>query len=584
MKLFAIIGWKNSGKTGLVERLVAEFTARGLTVSTVKHAHHRFDIDQKGRDSYRHRQAGAQQVLLSSASRWALMNENRDAPEAGLQALLARLAPVDLVLVEGFKTEPMPKIEANRAETGQPLLAATDTHVLAVAADHVPPTDRPVFDLDDTAAIADFIAAHLALKPPRRDRDSSGDCFALPPGVDWVPVDEALALLKDRVEPVTGTETVPLADLSGRVLAADISALRASPPAANSAVDGYGFARAALPEADAALALAEGRAAPGAPWPGSLPPGQAVRVLTGAALPDGVDTVALQEHVTVSGHQLRIARPPRQGANTRKAGEDLKPGDTALPARHLVRPQDIGLLASAGLAGAEAFARLRVGVLSTGDELVEPGRPAGAGGIYDANRPMLLALAARWGFQPVDLGRAGDTRDAVRDALDQAAGGADVILTSGGASAGDEDHIAALLKQAGSLNVWRVAVKPGRPLALGHWRDRPLFGLPGNPVAAFVCALIFARPALLRMAGRPWAEPVRITVPAAFSKSKKPGRREYLRARLTAEGAVEVFKSEGSGRISGLSWATGLCELPDGAAEIRPGSPVSYLPFSELGI
>ncbi len=581
MKLFAIVGWKNSGKTGLVERLVAEFTARGFTVSTLKHAHHRFDIDQPGRDSFRHRAAGAQQVMLSSSSRWALMCEVREGTEASFTDLLARLDPVDLVLVEGFKTEPMPKIEARRAATAQQMLADTDPEVLAVAADHAAQTDRPVFDLNDTAAIADFIAAHLGLKPPRPDRDGSGDCFALPPGVDWVPVDEALAMLKSGLAPLGGTETVALADLPGRILAEDAIARRASPPAANSAVDGYGFAHAS---AGTTLQLETGRAAPGAPWPGTVRPGHAIRILTGAPLPGGVDTVALQENVELGDGTVHVPALPRPGANTRKAGEDLNTDDVALHAGHRVRPQDIGLLASVGLSAALIRPRLRVGVLSTGDELTEPGEDPGHADIYDANRPMLLSLAAAWGFDAIDLGRAADTRDAVRAALDTAAARADVVLTSGGASAGDEDHIAALLSNAGSLNLWRIAVKPGRPLVLGHWQDRPLFGLPGNPVAAFVCALIFARPALARLSGQDWFEPVGTMRPAAFSKSKKPGRREYLRARLTDAGAVEVFKSEGSGRISGLSWATGLCELPDAAIDIRPGTPVQYLPFSEFGL
>jgi len=195
-----------------------------------------------------------------------------------------------------------------------------------------------------------------------------------------------------------------------------------------------------------------------------------------------------------------------------------------------------------------------------------------------------LSLASAWGYDAVDLGHAGDDAAAIAQRLDAGAARADVILTSGGASAGDEDHVSRLLKDRGALSSWRIAVKPGRPLALGMWQGAPIFGLPGNPVAAFVCALIFARPALSLMAGAGWAEPLAMTIPAAFSKSKKPGRREYLRARLTAEGAAEVFQSEGSGRISGLSWADGLVELPDAAVEVAPGTPVRYLPFAGFGL
>jgi molybdopterin molybdotransferase len=227
------------------------------------------------------------------------------------------------------------------------------------------------------------------------------------------------------------------------------------------------------------------------------------------------------------------------------------------------------------------FEPLRVAVLSTGDELIEAGENAGAGQIYDANRPMLCALIAQFGLEVIDLGRVPDTRAALRARLNAGADRADMILTSGGASSGDEDHVSALLNEAGAMAEWRIALKPGRPLALGMWDGTPVFGLPGNPVAALVCTLIFARPAMARLGGADWHVPQGFEVPAAFTKSKKPGRREYLRARMR-DGRAEVFKSEGSGRISGLSWAEGLVELPDGAAEITEGTPVRYIPFASF--
>ncbi|MCF6272695.1 MAG: molybdopterin-binding protein [Rhodobacteraceae bacterium] len=406
------------------------------------------------------------------------------------------------------------------------------------------------------------------------------DCFALPAGTNWTPVDEALAHLKANMSCVVETETLNITDAAGRVLAASVSALRDNPPTANAAVDGYGFASAALASGAVGLPLVEGRSAAGAPYEGAVPAGKAVRILTGAALPVGVDTVIMQEDVQVENGKLYFGTGLKAGANCRPKGEDVRAGAVALEAGTLLGPEGIALLIALGVAKVLVFRRLRVGVLSTGDELCQPGEEVDAHQIYDANRPMLLTLLHQWGFEPVDLGVAGDARPLVEAALNEAATKCDALLTSGGASAGDEDHMAALLKARGALNLWRIAIKPGRPLALALWGKMPVFGLPGNPVAAFTTALVFARPSLGVLQGQGWQVPQPYLLPAGFTKSKKTGRREYLRARRNDDGAVEVFASEGSGRISGLSWADGFVELPDEAAEIKPGDLVRFIPFS----
>lgn len=419
----------------------------------------------------------------------------------------------------------------------------------------------------------------MTLKPP----PLKNDCFALPPGVDWTPVDEALTLLRDRLTAVVGVERVALGDAAGRVLAQDVTAQRSNPPQPNTAVDGYGFAAGGLGEGDQLLPLVPGRAAAGVPYAGVVPPGHAIRVLTGAALPQGVDTVVLDEDCALGVGQVAFRGPVKTGANTRRAGEDVAAGDLTLPEGRVLTPADLALASAVGLGELPVRERLRVAILSTGDEVVEPGAQAGAGQIFDANRPMLRAMVARFGFEPVDMGRVPDDREALRARLDAAAEQAHMVLTSGGASAGDEDHVSALLRAAGAMQEWRIALKPGRPLALGLWRGVPVFGLPGNPVAAMVCTLVFARPAMGLLAGAGWSVPQGFEVPAGFAKRKKPGRREYLRARIR-DGRAEVFTSEGSGRISGLSWAEGLVELPDGAAEIVPGSPVRFVPFGSFGL
>ncbi len=416
------------------------------------------------------------------------------------------------------------------------------------------------------------------MKPPQL----RNDCFALPPGVHWTPVDEAHERLRSALASVTLVETLDLESAAGRFLASDARARRSNPASSNSAVDGYGFAG---PVSDGVhtIPLIEGRAAAGSPFSNAVPGGSALRILTGASLPTGVDTVVLDEDVSVEDGFIAFHGPIKKGANTRSAAEDVSEGEAIVSAGTRLGPTHVALLAATGVASVPVHRRLRVGVLSTGNELRLVGTSASVDQVFDANRPMLLSMVERWDFDAVDLGHVGDDRRLLRGRLDRAAEEVDAIITTGGASAGDEDHVSALLNENGTMALWRIAIKPGRPLALATWQGVPVFGLPGNPVAAFVCALLFAEPAFRLLAGGKWRLPEGFIVPSAFAKRKRQGRREYLRARLTPDGAAEVFGSEGSGRISGLAWASGLVELEDGARDIEPGDPVRFLPFSNWG-
>ena len=413
--------------------------------------------------------------------------------------------------------------------------------------------------------------------PPLRN-----DCFALPPGVDWTPVAEAKRLLRDALSVVVSSgHRVPVEDACDRILSSDVGAVRSNPPGSNSAVDGYGFA-GPIPEGPQIMKLCEGRAAAGVPFAGRVEKGQAVRILTGAILPDGVDTVVLEEDCTIEPDRIAFNGPLKQWSNTREAGEDVIVGSPIFNSGRRLTSTDLSLLASAGVAEVEVFSRLRVGVLSTGDELRKPGQPADYWQIYDANRLMLLSLVRDLGFEAIDLGLVEDSRDAVRGTLNRGAESCDLVITSGGASAGDEDHISAILKSEGQLTSWRIALKPGRPLALGIWNETPVIGLPGNPVAAWVCTMVFGRPAMEVLAGGVWREPIGYEVIADFKKNKRRGRSEYLRARLNSTGHAEVFPSEGSGRISSISWSDGLVEIGFEEELIEPGSVVRYIPYAEF--
>ncbi|MBI1245466.1 MAG: molybdopterin molybdenumtransferase MoeA [Alphaproteobacteria bacterium] len=412
----------------------------------------------------------------------------------------------------------------------------------------------------------------------------SDDCFAF--GGELMRADEAMAILAGRTQTIAGTERVALRNAAGRILAADIVAARSVPPHDNAAVDGYAVHFDDLdPQADTRLPV-QGRAAAGHPMEGVAARGTAARVFTGARMPAGPDTVFMQEDARIDGEFVILPPGQKRGANRRKAGEDIEAGRTVLCAGHRLRAQDIGLVASLGLAEIEVRRALRVAVFSTGDELREPGTPTPTGAVYDANRFALLALLEEAGFAATDLGILADRRDTVREALADAAATHDAVVTSGGMSTGDEDHVRAAVEAMGAIHFWRLAIRPGRPVAFGTVSGKAFVGLPGNPVAMMVTFLRFARPVLLRLAGADDPAPLSFRVRAGFDARKKAGRREWLRARLTrdADGmpVAHRFPRDGAGILTSLVESDGLVELAEDVTDIRAGTLVDFLPYSEL--
>ncbi len=403
---------------------------------------------------------------------------------------------------------------------------------------------------------------------------------------------EALTILKQRVAPVVGRETVPLAEAAGRILAEAAVAPRPVPAHTNAAVDGYSLAATDYDAATGVELRVEGRAAAGRLLASAPSPRTAARIFTGAAMPAGHDTVVMQEDVearTVAG-QIVVSIPPglKRGANVRRAGEDVQAGDTLLRTGAVLRPQELAQLASIGMAEVLCFARLRVAIVSTGDEVVRPGTPFSEGLVYDANAPMLTALIASAGALPTDLGVLPDDPGAIAQRLAEAARGFDAVILSGGASLGEEDHVVAALDALGKRHLWQLAIKPGRPMSFGQIGDCVVLGLPGNPVAVFVCFLLYVWPLLRRMGGADWPEPRRWRLPALFAfPSRKTGRREFWRGILkeTPHGlGVDKFARDGSGLISGLRAADGLIDIPEDVAGVQPGDAVAFIPFSEFGI
>lgn len=410
------------------------------------------------------------------------------------------------------------------------------------------------------------------------------DCFAF--GGKLMTMADALAVLNRRVVPVADVDDVALADARGRVLAEDIVSTVDVPQHDNAAVDGYALRFADL-RSDAETRLAvRARAAAGHPAETTVAPGQAARIFTGAVMPAGSDTVVMQEDASRDGDDVLVPPGLKIGANRRKAGEDIARGGGVLHRGHRLRPQDLGVLAAIGRDRLRLYRRLRVAAFSTGDELQEPGQPLRPGGVFDSNRRVLIALLQNLGCTVDDLGILADNADDVREALAAAADGHDLLITSGGMSTGEEDHVKTAVETLGNLHFWRLAIKPGRPLALGQVGRTPIVGLPGNPVAAMICFLRFARPLILRLAGATEVEPTFFRVPADFAHRKKRDRREWVRARLVRGGdgvlVAQKFDRQGSGILTSMVDSDGLVELPEELTYLDPGSPVDFLPFNEV--
>jgi molybdopterin molybdotransferase len=411
----------------------------------------------------------------------------------------------------------------------------------------------------------------------------SDDCFAA--GDDLLTVAAALARIDERVAAAVEIETVPLARAAGRVLAHDLVAAMDLPPYANSAVDGFAFADADLAPAGVTVLPIGGRAAAGHPLGRKVLRGEAIRVFTGAPMPEGADTVMMQEDCVVEAGRVRLRPGIRKGANRRLAGEDVVSGTVAIAAGRRLGPADLGLAAALGHGALPVFRALRVALLSTGDEVHEPGLPLPPGAIYDANRFILAALLTGLGCAVRDFGIRPDREAALADTIAAARTGHDLIVTSGGVSTGEEDHVRAAIERQGSLHFWRLAIKPGRPVALGQVGGVPLIGLPGNPVAVVVTFAVLARPLILKLAGAKAAPPRLYPVRAGFAYKKKPGRREYLRARLERDGDALVavrFERDGAGIISSIVRSDGLVVLDEPTRDLVAGGIVDFLPFAEV--
>lgn len=394
--------------------------------------------------------------------------------------------------------------------------------------------------------------------------------------------EEALSRLLAAAAPVDGIETLPLIAARGRVLASSQQSAINVPPHDNSAMDGY-VLRAVDAPAPCTLPISQRIAAGCVGQP--LLAGSAARIFTGAPIPPGGDCVVMQENCREENGSVHLSEAAQSGKNIRRAGEDIRAGDTVLTAGTRLLPQHLGLAASVGLAHLPVRRRLKVALISTGDELTMPGETLKPGAIYDANRFVLQGLLEQLGCSVSDLGVIPDQLEQTRAALRTAAAEHDLILTSGGVSVGEEDHVKPALQAEGELDLWKIAIKPGKPLAFGQVRKpggtTAFIGLPGNPVAAFTTFLMLVRPFILHAQGRAQTAPQALRLPAAFAWPKPDKRREFLRARLNDDGCLVLYPNQGSGVLSSAAWADGLIDLPPATA-VATGDLLRFYPLTEL--
>jgi len=587
MKVFGVVGWKNNGKTTLVERLISQLTSMGYKVSSVKHAHHNVDIDEPGRDSYRHRAAGAKQTLLATQHRWALMREHREQDTPKLEQLLPLFEPCDLVIVEGYKGAVHPKLEIVRHLNKEGLLADQMPNIVALVTDqpHLP-SDLPQLNLNNIQQVTDFVLQHTGLVTAPAVHEVN-DCYS--PAQQLQTAETVWQRMQALASTQVKSQTLPLEQCMNRRLAEALTTPYDSPRFDNAAVDGYAFnCNDLIQQPDATLPLMATEANAGGSEKLSLKQGYCMRVLTGAQMPKGANTVVMQEDVHLTNDSVTFPSHYKAHSNWRPQGEDVKVGEVIINQGQLIRPQDIGLAAAVGQAQLRVYNKVRVALFSTGNEVYELGQKLPEDGIYDVNRYLLKALLTSLHCEVTDLGILADDFSTIRTALDSASQDHQLIITSGGASTGSHDHIANVLKDLGEVHAWRLAIKPGRPLAFGQLGPALFLGLPGNPVAANVCTLMFGQPLIRALSGGGWHRPKSYPQKLGFDVNKKVGRREWLRVfqeqQPNGDYVLQRSASHGSGILTSMTRADGLVEVDEASGNLPAGSLVDFIPFTSFGM
>ncbi|WP_229625975.1 bifunctional molybdopterin-guanine dinucleotide biosynthesis adaptor protein MobB/molybdopterin molybdotransferase MoeA [Vibrio parahaemolyticus] len=579
--ILGFAAYSGTGKTTLLEALLPKLTEAGLRIGMLKHAHHNFDVDKPGKDSYRLRKAGASQMLIASRNRFALMTETPEA-EAEFEYLLTRFDEdkLDVVLVEGCKNIAFPKIELHREEVGKPWLYPHDDNIIAIASDTAElDSELPQMNINDLDAIAQFVLQYVQdAKAPKSKEKDAACCDTLSPA--FLSVVQGQEKILSLVNTVSEIEACKIENAYGRVLAEHIISPVNVPQYTNSAMDGYAI-RSDDVDRDSYQVVAEVMA--GHAYDQPLEVGQAVKIMTGAPTPRNGDTVVMREQASQEGDKVTFnGSNIKAGQNVRQAGEDLAIGSDVFTAGTRLASPEMGMIASLGFGEANVFRKLKVAVFSTGDEVQAPGTEQKANSIYDSNRFTIMGMLEKLGCEILDFGILEDNEQLMIEALENASAQADVVMTSGGVSVGDADYIKLALDKLGQIDFWRINMRPGRPLAFGQINNKPFFGLPGNPVAVMVSFINFVEPALRKMQGEQGWKPLKVNAIATENLRSRQGRTEFSRGIYeldnTGRLTVRTTGKQGSGILRSMSEANCLIEISPAIDTVKAGESVTIIP------
>ncbi len=580
--ILGFAAYSGTGKTTLLEALLPKLTEAGLRIGMLKHAHHNFDVDKPGKDSYRLRKAGASQMLIASRNRFALMTETPEA-EAEFEYLLTCFDEdkLDVVLVEGCKNIAFPKIELHREEVGKPWLYPHDDNIIAIASDSAElDSELPQMNINDLDAIAQFVLQYVQdAKAPKSKEKDAACCDTLSPA--FLSVVQGQEKILSLVNTVSEIEACKIENAYGRVLAEDIISPVNVPQYTNSAMDGYAI-RSDDVDRDSYQVVAEVMA--GHAYDQPLQVGQAVKIMTGAPTPLNGDTVVMREQASQEGDKVTFnGAHIKAGQNVRQAGEDLAIGSDVFTAGTRLASPEMGMIASLGFGEANVFRKLKVAVFSTGDEVQAPGTEQKANSIYDSNRFTIMGMLEKLGCEILDFGILEDNEQLMIEVLENASAQADVVMTSGGVSIGDADYIKLALDKLGQIDFWRINMRPGRPLAFGQINNKPFFGLPGNPVAVMVSFINFVEPALRKMQGEQGWKPLKVNAIATENLRSRQGRTEFSRGIYelddTGRLTVRTTGKQGSGILRSMSEANCLIEISPAIDTVKAGESVTIIPL-----